>query len=528
MKLKNVIFSLAVLAAGICSCDDNTNDIGGSIIDGVDNVNVESASFPASTQSVVAGSVFSRTSTGYLGKIKDPETGAYVKGNFLTQFYTLENTQLPEESSIKSRLKDGSIIADSCIIYLYYNNYFGDSLSTMKLKAIEMAKPMEENKKYYSNFDPEAEGYCRTGNGSVNVNKTYALYDLAADTMPKKIRIKLPDSRLTTDAEGNEKCDYVYYDKNNKGYYNYGTYIMQKYYENPKSFKNAYNFIHDVCPGFYFKNTDGLGSMAYIYLSQMLVYYKYQYEKESDGVKKDTTVNVVTTFAGTEEVIQASNITNDNGKMAEMAENSSCTYIKSPAGIYTEMTIPVDNILKGHENDTINSARVSLTRMNNTKNEEFSFSKPSYLLMVPKDSLRSFFENSKLADNKETYLAVYSSDDNSTYGTAENAYTFHNISNLITFMYNIRKNNIGEEPADKNSPQWTEWNAQKEAWEQQHPDWNKVLIVPVSATYTTIGQSSQLVKVSNDMSITETKLLRGDGTGNNVKIDVVYSKFEKK
>lgn len=524
MKFKKVIFSLAVLAAGICSCDDNTDTLGGSIIENLDNINVTSATFPIASKSVASGPVYSRSTTGYLGKIKDPETGAYIKGNFLTQFYTLEGTKLPEESSIQSKLNDGSLIADSCVIYLYYDNYFGDSLSTMKLKALELAKPMEEGKKYYSDFNPDTEGYLRKGTGSVSVNKTYSLYDLAADTMPKKIKVKLPNSKL--DADGNI-LKYAYTDKDNKNYYNYGTYIMQKYYENPKLFKNSYTFIHKVCPGFYFESTDGLGSMANINLSQMLIYYRYKYEKESNGVKKDTTVNVVTTFAGTEEVIQASSVANDNDKIQNMVNDNSCTFIKSPAGIYTELTIPVDDILKGHENDTINSARISLTRINNSVNEKYSFSKPTTLMMVPKDSLKQFFEDEKLIDNKETYLAVYSESDNSSYGTVENAYTFHNIANLITFMNAIREKAVGEEPA-KTSQEWNNWNAQREAWETAHPDWNKVLIVPVSTTYATVGQTSQLVKVSNDMSIAETRLVRGKETNSNITISVVYSKFEKR
>lgn len=531
MKLKSAFFCIAMLVACLCSCDDNTGDLGGSIIDNLDNVKVTAETFPLSTKSVEAGAVYSRTSTGYLGKIKDPETGAFVKGNFLAQFYTLEGTQLPEEKSIQSRLADGTIIADSCIIYLYYDNYFGDSLATMKVKAVELQKPMEESIKYYSDFNPESctDNYCRTDRGMVNVNKTYTLYDIAADTVQKKIRIKLPNSRLESDGTLKEE-NAVYTARDGRKFYNYGSYLMQKYFEDPKNYKNAYTFIHNVCPGFYFKTTDGLGSMAYINISQMLVYYKYKYEKTADdGSKKDTTVNVVSTFAGTEEVIQASSIANDNSVIANLVNNdNSCTYVKSPAGIYTEMTIPVDDIMADHENDTINSAKVSLTRINNSVYSDYNLSKPTTLLMLPKDSLKSFFEGNKIADDKITYLATMTSSSSSE-STATNAYSFNNISNLITYMNNIRKKDIGEEPADMESDEWRAWDIKREQWEEQHPNWNKVLIVPVTATYVTISTTQQLVKVENDMSIAETKFVRGDGTENSkVKINVVYSKFNKK
>lgn len=98
MKAKQVFLSLALIFSCLCSCDDNTDNIGGSIIDDLDNINVTARSFPISSKSVKADSVYSRSATGYLGKVKDPETGAFVKGDFLTQFYTLEGTQLLQKN----------------------------------------------------------------------------------------------------------------------------------------------------------------------------------------------------------------------------------------------------------------------------------------------------------------------------------------------------------------------------------------------------------------------------------------------
>lgn len=508
MKKNKLILSLAFALLCLLSCDDTTDGIGTSIIDNLDNINVTCDTFSVASRTVVSGPVYSRSTTGYLGNVKDPETKANVKGHFTTQFYTLENTELPSEKSIASRLKDGSVIADSCIIYLYYNSYFGDSLSAMKVKMMELDKPMEENMKYYSDFNPET--MCRTDKGAVNVNKTYSLYDMSADTIQKKIKIVLPNSKLDKDSN---IVGIPVYSKNGKSYYNYGTYLMQKYYENPKLYKNAYTFIHNVCPGFYFKSTDGVGSMAYINMSQMLVYYKYTYEKTTDGVKKDTTTNVVTTFAGTEEVIQASKIEGDNGNID--TENTEYTYEKSPAGLYTELTIPVDDILLNHTTDTINSVRLSLTRINNDKKDKYAFATPQNLLLLPTDSLKDFFEGGKLPDSKISYLASYTSTTDDI-GGATNAYTFHNISDLITYMRNRREKN----PSDEN--------------------WNKVYVIPVSTTYETINSRQQLAKVENDMSLTSTKIVRGDGVtpvdalGNKNKEDikmklfVVYSNFKKK
>ena len=528
MNLQKLFLSLTALVALLCSCDDNTNDIGGSIIDNLDNVNVVSDTFSVATESAEMDSVYSRSSIGYLGKVKDPETNGTIQGNFTTQFYTLEGTQLPKKESIASRLADGSIIADSCILYLYYDSYFGDSLSTMKVKATEMKEAMKEGKKYYSNHSMKS--LLRTDGGAVNVNKTYSLYDLAADTVPKKIRIKLPNSKLDENrnivGKGIYRSNASLDGGESKDYYNYGTYLLNKYYENPTNYKNAYNFTNKVCPGFYFQIQDGLGSMAYINMSQMLVYYKYTYEKtEADGTKKDTTVNVVSTFAGTEEVIQSTKIENGGKAIKELVkegESNGYTWIKSPAGICTKMTIPVDDIMEGHENDTINSVRVSLTRVNDQKDDKYHFSKPSSLLMVPDTLYKNFFEKGQLADNITSYIAVYSANDSYSTLAAENSYTFHNIANLVKYMRGVR------DEAIKTNPDW----------EKEHPNWNKVCIVPVSTTYATVGQSQSLVKVENNMGLSETRLAKGDGItpmgANNkpdkdkikLKMIVVYSKFK--
>lgn len=526
MKARTLLLSIAAFASLLYSCDDNTDNLGGSIIDDLDNMKVYSDYYPIESKSVKADSIFSRTSTGYLGKIKDSGTGAYVKEDFLTQFYTLEGTQLPKENTITSRLKDGSVIADSCVIYLYYDKYYGDSLATMKLNMSELSRPLEESEKYYTDFNPQKEGdnYCRTGKGMVSVNKTYSLYDLAADTVPKKIKIKLPNAVFhgADSIVNNENAAYI--DKDGNPYFNYGTYLMQKYYSDPSLYKNAYSFIHNVCPGFYIKSTDGLGSMAYINMSQMLVYYKYKYQiTDATGAAKDTVSNVVTTFAGTEEVMQTTSVVNDEAAIGKMISDNSCTYAKSPSGIFTELAIPVDDILKEHENDTINSARITLTRINNSGSGKFSLNPPATLLLIPNGMRTKFFENGSVADNLTSYIAVSASDDQS--GLArQNSYTFHNVANLIKFMNDKRNDGINEIVRKKGIA----YDEAKTEWEAANSEWNKALVIPVETTYVTIGQSSQLVKVANDMSLTETKFVRGTPDKDSpIKIEVIYSKFQK-
>lgn len=496
MKMKFVA-GLALIVLGLSSCDDTTDTIGTSLTDTMDFVHISTDTFDVHSRSIVADSVLSRSNMGYLGKIKDPETGAYITGDFMAQFHTLEGMGgylFPKKDSIASKI-DGEVVADSCEIRLFYTSFYGDSLATMTLRVNEMGKPMEENVNYYSNFDPAAMGYLR--DGGISQQKTYTLKDLtvsdslrATSDYTANIRIKLNDEY--TDAEGNT-------------YNNYGTYIMRKYYEHPEYFEDSYSFIHKVCPGFYFQNVGGLGSMAYVSVCQLNVYMRYT-------PKADTTSVGVVSFAGTEEVLQTTHIANDKNTLSKLVADNSCTYIKSPAGIFTEMTLPVDEIVSNHQNDTLNTAKIVLSRINNNSHTGYELDIPRYLLMVQKDSLYTFFEKNSLHNNRTSFLASRDSYTDS-YSNVHyyNTYTFHNISNLVRAMAEAKENGGSNYTA-------------------LHPNWNKVVLVPVNVSTTQSSQSSVAYnRITNDMSLTSTRLVGGDDNQHeSIKISVVYSKFNPK
>ena len=153
--------SLALALLTLASCDETTETLGTSLNTTTDHLDVVSSSFSATSRSVAIESVLARNTTGYLGCIKDPETGAHITGDFMTQFNCLESYKLTDQDSIASRDENGQIIADSCELRLFYTNYYGDSLATMKTTVYELERPMLESSNYYSDFDPLEEGYIR-------------------------------------------------------------------------------------------------------------------------------------------------------------------------------------------------------------------------------------------------------------------------------------------------------------------------------------------------------------------------------
>ncbi|MBR6456209.1 MAG: DUF4270 domain-containing protein [Prevotella sp.] len=466
MKYKFLMF-LVSAAAIFASCDDTTNDIGTSLLHNMDNLAVTTDSFVVSSRSIAADSVYSRATTGYLGRIKDPETGTYVTGNFMTQFHMLEDyaNLFPKADSIVSRI-DGQIVADSCEIRLFYSNFYGDSLATMKLTVHEMAKPMLENQKYYSSFDPEAEGYLRSD--GIHEGKAYTLVDLALSSEERQSSNYTNNIRIVLDKE--------YTDRDGNTYNNFGTYLLNTYYKNPSAFGNSLKFMNEILPGFYFEHTGGIGSMAYVGLTRLNVYYRF--------LDSDTVCVGAASFAGTEEVLQATKIENDKQKIKSLVADNTCTYLKTPAGIFTELTLPIDEILRGHEKDSLNTAKIVLPRINNEKQSDYAFTAPTSLLMIPRDSLYSFFEHNQLVNSRSSFLA------SNTVSTS-NSYTFNNISQLINLM-----------------------NANRSS-----ENWNKVVVIPV--TVDTSG------KVAHNMALNSTRLVGGsENPYAPIKITVIYSQFK--
>lgn len=488
MKILRLLTVLVIAALTFAACDDTTEGIGGSITNKIDNINISDSAFNVTTKSIVAGAVLSRNNTGLIGKMKDPETGNYVKGDYMTQLGVLPTFSV-DTLDIK-KANNGSIEADSCYLLVSYNASYGDTIAPMKVTAYEMTEPMREDQEYYSNYDAFKNGWVNENNPHWSSN-----YNLSNTSDVKNFKIYLNKE----------------YKKDGKTYKNYGSYILQTYAEHPKYFKTNFKFLHNVCPGFYIKNVGGTGNMAKIWNTELIFYWKKTI-KAKDGVTDSTGIGY-NRFDGTEEVLQLNKIENDTENLKKLASQEDWTYLKSPAGIFTEVTLPIDDIMKGHEKDTLNTATISFPRLNNADEDNpYNFATPSTILMVQKDSLQSFFEKSKLADNRTSYTASYSST-----GTYKNAYTFQNIANLVSAMY--KNKGKGE-------------------------NWNKVVLVPVNVITTTQGYTTVISKINHDMSLASTRLIVGTDdpdkdyttdkkTGKKVasgpiRIKVIYSKFKEK
>ena len=488
MKIK--VFLLATVLLGIVACDDTTEDIGAVVLPEIDKVETTNATYNVISRSVMADSVLANTSDAYLGAIIDPETHSNTQCSFLAQFNIQEDFKFPDKDRMQCD-EMGRPIIDSCEIRIFVSKYYGDSLSTMKMRVRELnrTKVMEEDVKYYTDFKPD--NYL-SETPAVDKTITYAICDLgdnttqASSTSYRNIRIKLPVE--------------------------YGRYIVEKYYENPQYFQNSYQFIRNVCPGFYFETLGGVGALICSPVTTLSIYFRYY---ENDGADKELVAGYQR-MAATEEVIQNTVIDNEIPDFLVNPDND-FTMIKSPAGIYTEVDLPVSDIVAGeHYNDTINNASIVFRRYNSESYNLYSLEPPTTLVMLRKADMFSFFEEGKLPDNITSFYADFTN----------NAYNFTNIARLIQTMKQTRDKGAGVVKSDTEQQR----NVKYQAWEAANPDWNKVVLLPVKTQYTTVTAyyqtSKVLTRMQNDLGLSSVRI--EGGLTNAPTMTVVYSNFNNK
>jgi hypothetical protein len=380
MKIKLFILGMIAGTLFLNSCYDDFGLVGPSIQPEEDTPTIKADTFMLKASTVLLDSLYAKTATGLLGEIYDPLFGD-LKADFICQFYVQDGFTFRHEPI------NGKI--DSVLLFLFYPNrdWIGDSLASMQATVYPVIKPLERN--YYTNIDPAH--YVDFNNPLAT--KTYAPRDQSVSdsvwnatttsgsyTVPAynaNIRIKMPLS-----------FGQKFYDesKNNPGYF---------------ATQDAFNKFF---PGLYITNTFGSGNILSLSDTRLVLYYNYNTTRPSTGVV-DSVVIGNELFPVTREVIQMNHMKNA-GLDKLLVPSDEYTYIKSPAGVATRITIPIKDIKEKVKDRRINTFYFELKAMPQD-NWKYALSPPANLLLIPEDSVKTFFENGEIEDNVTTYLGTY-------------------------------------------------------------------------------------------------------------------------
>lgn len=483
MKLK---FLAAVgLAATLYSCDDTTTGVGEFVAD-ADEITASAQTFEATTKTLKytdlnQNGVFSRTSSAYLGKFTDPDFGTYTT-DFITQINCTEGFEFP----------DRLVSIDTTTLELSYASFFGDSLAPMKVRVDVLKEAIDDTGEnlglYYTSYNPE-DFYNATG--LPLAEQEYAVRDNS-----------WTDAEIDSIKSANGYYPPLVINLDKKATWNIGNeqktgtfseYLLAKYKEDKNNFKDAYSFIHNVLPGFYVHNTGGEGSILYIgdiWLRMKVSYYI----TGSEG--QDSLVYTSIPFAATNEVFMSTRLNNFEDALNKLAGEKEHTYLKTPAGLCTEVKLPLQEMYDALGTDTLNSVSMAFTKYKNVSDNSasspYKMGTPQNLLLIRKNEVKDFFEQRKNYNSKTTFLGTYSS--------TTNSYSFSQVNRLISQIFSDMRTK--EEPA--------------EGWDE----YNTMVLIPVKTETDSQGNT---IGLSHDLEVNSAKLIGGE-EGEKIKMEVIYTK----
>jgi len=464
------------------ACNDNIGRVGLSVLPDEDKVSVFDTTVIISARTIEVDSLYAKTPNGFLGEFYDPAYGS-VKSSYICQYYP--SVGFLNFDSIFDSVNRDKI--DSVRLNIYYASCFGDTLAPMEVTVYPVKKALDNN--YYTNMDPTQ--YC-------DMNNPLAKYSYTARNL------SISDSLLQAWQA-------------NTGYYSFISIPLpvklgQDYLDSVRLGKlsTVEDFLN-YFPGTYITTTYGTGCMLPVDLTQILLYYTLHTPALTGADGEDSTGYIVSTasFTVTKEIIQLNRFENKNPAFLT-EDDSTKTYIKAPAGVFTELTIPIKEIVAGMGKKKFSSVAISLKAyppsdwdyslpfpgMTNSTvpvlSSDGSTGCSAKLLLIEPDSVASFFETKKVADFQTSFTTQFNA---STY-----TYDFKNISNLV-------QNAIDKAP-DKDLKVWiipvqTTWVSQTNAYGSlSYADYTTShYLYPSGVTLMKGGDNLRVRVIATDLSI---------------------------
>ncbi|MDR1526006.1 MAG: DUF4270 domain-containing protein [Tannerella sp.] len=408
---KHIALCCLLTAFILCACDDNLTKVGTTILPPDDSITVYTDTFRMKASTVKLDSIFAKTTTCMLGEMYDPVFGN-IKSDFLCQFYCQEGFRFAEMPH------NGKIDSVDLFIYYSYNATgglmaYGDTVTPMQATAFPINQPLRRY--FYTNDEPEK--YCDM-NSPMGVC-TYTAYDMTISDSIRNLGY-FPNIRIKLPVELGQK-------------------IYDETVNNPSSFASQEAF-NEFFPGVYVTNTFGSGNLILTSGENVSIRISYTYVQQgSEG--QDSLVNGVHWFNSMKSVFQINRFKNSHiDRLLE--ENPTHTYIKSPAGVCTRLVIPtmeISNTLDVQDR-FINSFILNLKYLP-ADDWDYAYAPPSHLLILPEDSVTTFFENASIENSNTSYISYMNTDGSNYYYSSENipygyspytrTYAFGNISALL-------------------------------------------------------------------------------------------------
>lgn len=390
MKLAKFVFlSLGVLF--VVSCNDRLSDIGPSVQPHDDRVAGNEYELLLQSNTVKRESIYSSNTLGVLGSIYDESFGDF-NGEFLAQVRTGDNPGF-------DKIVDNKI--DSTVVRINFKQYVGDKDSPIKIGVYSL----DENV----------------------TRKEFSVSDLSKYRKEENL-IGVKNVILSKDAFSGNYGDVNLNSFDIKINNEIGEKIYNTYREHPEYFKDQDTFNEKVLHGFIISPQTGRGFMVQTVGIALNLYYTVV-EKDKDG--KDTKVAKKITFINTENTSQVNGLVNKyNDKLLEIRDDY--TYVTSPAGVITRITLSKDEInkiLKNTGNVNVGHNWMIVSAQSKLKvevPEKVLLNPAANVLVVRSDVASSFFEKDMSVSGFNAMGFI-----STTYDITKLTYDFSNISGVL-------------------------------------------------------------------------------------------------
>ena len=374
----NVILA-ACLLLGLHACTDET--IGVSITDSVSSI-IEDSSFVITGHSVRNDRVQMRTSTKMLGKLQADGFGQ-LTAEAVTSWMPAVNI---DTTGTRAEW------IDSCRLKLripYRSGFTGDSLAPMRLNVYRLNKALPSP--IYSDFDPTdyydssdllaSESYSPSS-GWLETSTSYVTGTSSYDTV-RVISVPMPVEL--------------------------GRELFRAYKSDPSIFSAPKRFA-SFFPGIYINNSYGSGHVLNIKATELDVYYR-KYTQLSDTTDTIYPARCQSYLASTPEVVSNNIIRFNVDDAITSMVNSGEAMIVAPAGYEVQVRFPIQDIIDKYKNNIGNNQSMintlSLTLPVSVPFTEYNIQPPTYLLMVKTCQKDNFINGDSLANNKDSFYAIY-------------------------------------------------------------------------------------------------------------------------
>ena len=471
---KHLFFIIGLLVACLlAACKYDVTGAGSSVLDDDDAIIVLADTFPIVSAIDSCDAIISQADSFLLGEIETDY--GLVRASILTQLACPEGYRYPEGATI-----------DSVCLFVSYNTWVGDGYSPLAVDVYQMDRAtFNYSRAYPTNINIDT--YC-SRNKSVLTNHRIVVASEKLDSVAGSDGKYVPMLRM--------RLNDTFADE----------------FGNIRSFESQESF-NEQFKGLLIETSFGSATVLNVTDIALGVYYHFTYNKAG----RDTTVNDLKAFYANSEVRTINHIAyRDKAQWVEQLKQDadSFNYIIAPAGVYTRMEFPMDQIVDSiydklvvdtlpdgtveYKRPYVNLAQLKVDVMNvfsgatSNKTRNDWLQPAEYMLLIKESSMQRFFKNKELPTDTCALLSSLTQGVDSAGNTVY--YYSYNLEDFLT-------NQLRQDTLDAVL---------------------KMILVPVTVSSSTTSSTISVTAVKQQQTMSATRI---KSATNGMNLKIVYSGF---